>query len=217
MSSLKRSEGLTSDNSRVRRRGEGHPCSRTRETWVVPIDSVAPNSRSSAFSSICLSMASLIRLPREEPAGLPLVPFGQGGRRFSGFGVGCGFAIWDPFPVRAPDRAPETCTWSTRSEGGANLLGRDLHGKQIAWKPRTCAGHAELLFSDGLKRQAGECNCLLLFTSRQSPALSLAKSSISAFSVCAEESRLDPESRVAHCKTWRKSPSYRWLHGARFF
>ena len=27
-----------------------------------------------------------------------------------GFGVGRGFAIWGPFPVRAPDSAPETCT-----------------------------------------------------------------------------------------------------------
>src|SRR5271157_5812569 len=57
---------------------------------------VATNSRSSAISSISLSMASLIRLPREWPAGLPLVPGGQGRRRFSGFGVGCGFAIWGP-------------------------------------------------------------------------------------------------------------------------
>src|SRR5271157_3267091 len=38
-----------------------------------------------------------------------------------GFGVGRGFAIWDPFPVQAPDKAPETCTWSTRSEGGRQL------------------------------------------------------------------------------------------------
>src|SRR5271166_6133397 len=163
MSSLKRSEGLTSDNSRVRRRGEGHPCSRTRETWVVPIDSVAPNSRSSAFSSICLSMASLIRLPREEPAGLPLVPFGQGGRRFSGFGVGRGFAIWGPFPVQAPAKAPESCAWSTKQglRVGANLLGRNLDGNQIACKYRACAGHADLLFGDRVKRQAGKCDRLL--------------------------------------------------------
>src|SRR5208283_3711423 len=32
-----------------------------------------------------------------------------------GFGVGRGFAIRGPFPVQAPDKAPETCTWSTRS------------------------------------------------------------------------------------------------------
>src|SRR5208283_5190117 len=38
-----------------------------------------------------------------------------------GFGVGRGFAIWDPFPVQAPDKAPESCTWSTRSEGGRQL------------------------------------------------------------------------------------------------
>ena len=29
----------------------------------------------------------------QQPAGLPLVPVGQNGRRFSGFGVGRGFAI----------------------------------------------------------------------------------------------------------------------------
>ena len=45
----------------------------------------------------------------------------QGGRRFSGFGIGRGFAIWGPFPVQAPDKAPETCTWSTRSKGGHQL------------------------------------------------------------------------------------------------
>src|SRR5208337_5398389 len=33
-----------------------------------------------------------------------------------GFGVGRGFAIRGPFPVQAPDKAPETFTWSTRSE-----------------------------------------------------------------------------------------------------
>ena len=43
-------------------------------------------------------------------AGLPLVPGGQGGPRLPTFGVGRGFAIWGPFPVQAPDRAPETCT-----------------------------------------------------------------------------------------------------------
>ena len=43
-------------------------------------------------------------------SGLPLVPGGQGGPRFPGFGVGRRFAIWGPFPVRAPDSAPETCT-----------------------------------------------------------------------------------------------------------
>ena len=35
---------------------------------------------------------------------------GQGGPRFPAFGVGRGFAIWGPFPVQAPDRAPETYT-----------------------------------------------------------------------------------------------------------
>ena len=52
-----------------------------------------------------------------------------------------------------------------------NLLGRNLDGNQIARKYRTCAGHADLLFRDGGKRQAGKCDCLLEFTSR--PELSL--------------------------------------------
>ena len=38
------------------------------------------------------------------------MPGGQGGPRFPGFGVGRGFAIWGPFPVHAPDSAPETWT-----------------------------------------------------------------------------------------------------------
>ena len=46
----------------------------------------------------------------------PLVPGGQGGPRFPGFGVRRGFAIWGPFPVHASDNAPETWTWSTRTE-----------------------------------------------------------------------------------------------------
>ena len=54
---------------------------------------------------------------------------------------------------------------------GANLLGRNLDGNQIARKYRACAGHADLLFRDGGKRQAGKCDCLLEFTSR--PELSL--------------------------------------------
>ena len=41
---------------------------------------------------------------------------GQRGPKFSSFGVGRGFAIWGPFPEQAPDSAPETWTWSTRTE-----------------------------------------------------------------------------------------------------
>ena len=33
-----------------------------------------------------------------------------------GFGVGRGFAISSPFPVQAPDNAPERWTWSTMTE-----------------------------------------------------------------------------------------------------
>ena len=137
------------------------------------------------------------------------MPGGQGGPRFPGFGVRRGFAIWGPFPVQAPDNAPERWTWSTMTENhrfgrwglgvglpsgaplrcahriahrkrgpgqqglrvGANLLGRNLHGNQIAWKYRACAGPEDLLFRDGVQRQAGKCDCLLEFTSR--PELSL--------------------------------------------
>ena len=123
--------------------------------------------------------------------------------------------IRGPFPVQAPDKAPETCTWSTRSADrgsqvsalgvglpsgtpfrcrhrikhrkrapgqrglrvGANLLSRNLDGNQIAWKYRRCAGHADLLFGDGGKRQAGKCDCLLEFTSRPELALGAARES----------------------------------------
>ncbi len=48
------------------------------------------------------------------------------------------------------------------SRGGRQLAGRNLDGNQIAWKYRTCAGHEDLLFRDGLKRQAGKCDFLLV-------------------------------------------------------
>ena len=80
-----------------------------------------------------------------------------------------------------PDYAPFACKHRlkhrNRAPGqqglraGANLLGCNLDGNQIARKYRTCAGHADLLFRDGGKRQAGKCDCLLEFTSR--PELSL--------------------------------------------
>ena len=50
--------------------------------------------------------------------------------------LGVGLPSGAPFRC-APDSAPETWTWSTRSEGGRNLLGRNLDGNQIAWKYRT--------------------------------------------------------------------------------
>ena len=77
--------------------------------------------------------------------------------------------------MQAPDKAPETCTWSTRSEGGRNLLSRNLDGNQIAWKYRRCAGHANLLFRDGVKRQVGKCDCLLEFTTRSELSQSRAR------------------------------------------
>ena len=138
-----------------------------------------------------------------------------------GFGVGRGFAIRGPFPVQAPDKAPETCTWSTRSaDRGSqvsalgvglpsgtpfrcrhrikhrkrapgqrglrvvrNLLSRNLDGNQIAWKYRRCAGHANLLFRDGVKRQVGKCDCLLEFTTR--PELSQSRANL-ATTACAK-------------------------------
>ena len=36
------------------------------------------------------------------------------------------------FPVQAPDKAPETSTWSPGSQGGRSLPGRNLAGNQIA-------------------------------------------------------------------------------------
>ena len=50
----------------------------------------------------------------------------------SAFGVGLPSGA--PFPVQAPDNAPETWTWSTRSEGGRDLLSRNLNGNPMAWK-----------------------------------------------------------------------------------
>ncbi len=38
------------------------------------------------------------------------------------------------FPVQAPDKAPETSTWSPGSQGGRSLPGPDLGGNQIACK-----------------------------------------------------------------------------------
>ncbi len=77
----------------------------------------------------------------------------------------------------APFRCAHRLAHRKRAHGqrglrvGASLPGRNLDGNQIAWNYRTCAGHADLLFRDGGKRQAGKCDCLLEFTSR--PELSL--------------------------------------------
>lgn len=56
------------------------------------------------------------------------------------------------------------------------MLSRNLDGNQIAWKYRRCAGHANLLFRDGVKRQVGKCDCLLEFTTR--PELSQSRARI---------------------------------------
>src|SRR5271167_3601562 len=60
---------------------------------------------------------------------------------------------------------------------GANLLGRNLHGNQIACKYRACAGHEDLLLRDGGKRHVGKCDCLLEFTCRPELALGAARES----------------------------------------
>ena len=125
-----------------------------------------------------------------------------------GFGVGRGFAIWDPFPVQAPDKAPETCTRSTRSEGGPNLLSRNLDGNQIAWKYRRCAGHANLLFRDGVKRQVGKCDCLLEFTTR--PELSQSPRQSGHNSMCQNGLKILLRAIVGHGPKTGDLPSV-WL------
>ena len=99
------------------------------------------------------------------------MPGGQGGPRFPGFGVRRGFAIWAPFRCKHRIMHRKRGPGQRGLRVGANLLGRNLDGNQIARKYRTCAGHADLLFRDGVQRQAGKCDCLLEFTSR--PELSL--------------------------------------------
>ena len=80
-------------------------------------------------------------------------------------------------PSGAPFRCAHRIAHRKRGPGqeglrvGANLLGRNVDGSQIAWRYRTCAGHVDLWFRDGVKRQAGKCDCLPEFTSR--PELSL--------------------------------------------
>ncbi len=100
----------------------------------------------------------------------PVVP-----RRSVALGVG--------LPSGVPLRCKHRIEHRKRARGerglrvGANLLGRNLHGNQIAWKYRVCAGHEDLLFRDGGKRQAGKCDCLLEFTSRPELALGAARES----------------------------------------
>ena len=163
-----------------------------------------------------------------------------------GFGVGRGFAIRGPFPVQAPDKAPETCTWSTRSaDRGSqvsalgvglpsgtpfrcrhrikhrkrapgqrglrvahNLLSRNLDGNQIAWKYRRCAGHANLLFRDGVKRQVGKCDCLLEFTTR--PELSQSRRESGHNSMCQNGLKILLRAIVRHGPKTGDLPSV-WL------
>ena len=86
------------------------------------------------------------------------------GSQVSALGVG--------LPSGAPFRCKHRIKHRKRAPGqrglrvGANLLSRNLDGNQIAWKYRRCAGHANLLFRDGVKRQVGKCDCLLEFTTR---------------------------------------------------
>ena len=99
----------------------------------------------------------------------------DGDSQVSALGVG--------LPSGVPFRCKHRIEHRKRARGerglrvGANLLGRNLHGNQIAWKYRVCAGHEDLLFRDGGKRQAGKCDCLLEFTSRPELALGAARES----------------------------------------
>ncbi len=101
-------------------------------------------------------------------------PFPQNPAQVSASGVG--------LPFGAPFRCKHRIKHRKRAPGqrglrvGANLLSRNLDGNQIAWKYRRCAGHANLLFRDGVKRQVGKCDCLLEFTTR--PELSQSRARI---------------------------------------
>ncbi len=92
-------------------------------------------------------------------------------------------ALGVDLPSGVPFRCKHRIEHRKRARGerglrvGANLLGRNLHGNQIAWKYRVCAGHEDLLFRDGVQRQAGKCDCLLEFTSRPELALGAARES----------------------------------------
>ena len=80
--------------------------------------------------------------------------------------LGVGFAIWRPF------RCKHRIMHRKRGPGQQGLrvvtcsAPRNLDGNQIAWKYRACAGHADLLFRDGVKRQAGTVIAYSEFTSR---------------------------------------------------
>ena len=101
-------------------------------------------------------------------------PFPQNPAQVSASGVG--------LPSGTPFRCRHRIKHRKRAPGqrglrvGANLLSRNLDGNQIAWKYRRCAGHANLLFRDGVKRQVGKCDCLLEFTTR--PELSQSRARI---------------------------------------
>src|SRR5208337_3225089 len=92
-------------------------------------------------------------------------------------------ALGVDLPSGAPFRCKHRLKHRNRAPGqqglrvGDNLLGRNLDGNQIAREYRTCAGHADLLFRDGGKPQAGKCDCLLEFTSRPELALRAARES----------------------------------------
>ena len=192
----------------------GHPLSGARETWLAPNGLRNLSIRDSTAMARSPELARLFQQPDLENHWVPMRNRALPSEPGPGFGVGRGFANRGPFPVQAPDKAPETCTWSTRSADrgsqvsalgvglpsgtpfrcrhrikhrkrapgqrglrvGANLLSRNLDGNQIAWKYRRCAGHANLLFRDGVKRQVGKCDCLLEFTTR--PELSQSRARI---------------------------------------
>jgi hypothetical protein len=90
--------------------------------------------------------------------------------------LGVGLPSGTPFRCRHRIKHRKRAPGQRGLRVGANLLSRNLDGNQIAWKYRRCAGHANLLFRDGVKRQVGKCDCLLEFTTR--PELSQSRARI---------------------------------------
>ena len=91
---------------------------------------------------------------------------------------------------------------------GANLQSRNLDGNQIAWKYRRCAGHANLLFRDGVKRQVGKCDCLLEFTTK--PELSQSRAESGHNSMCQNGLKILLRAIVRHGPKTGDLPSV-WL------
>ena len=79
--------------------------------------------------------------------------------------------------VQAPDNAPKRGPGQHGLRVGANLLCPNLDGNQVAWKYRTCAGYADLLFREGGNRSAGIVIVYIQFTSSTELSLRAARES----------------------------------------